>query len=177
MLRVSVLGVAAALLVACSGADGPQGGTVVTGDCVGLYKRFDFAKQTMSTPIGMSDRAAIPFGLQSQIAALQQHNCLTRPNDLTFAAEPVPVTESGASIPPATIHAGVVTDMAAEAQALEYFQARGIKTLSVGQAGLGRRIYIGAFTTSGGRDAALSAARAAGFEWPYVIDYGPYMRP
>lgn len=177
-MRQGLVATAAALILAgCAGPGGQTDGTVVSADCVGLYKRFDFSKQTLSTPTGFSDRAAIPFGLQSQIAALQQYDCLTRPDDLSVGGVPVPVTEGGAKIPPATIHVGIVTDMVAETQALTYFQARGIKTLSIGQAGLGRRIYIGAFTTSEGRDGAFAAARGAGFKWPYVIDYGPYMRP
>ncbi|WP_424933586.1 hypothetical protein [Amaricoccus macauensis] len=145
--------------------------------CVGLYQRLDFAKQLMSTPTGVRDNATIPPTLRTHIAALQQYKCLTRPDDLRLAEEAPGIENSGAAIDPVTIHVGAVTDMAADANAREFFESRGIKTLSVGQPGLGRRIYIGAFTTAGGRDSALALARQAGFNWPYVITYGPYMRP
>ncbi|MEM8570761.1 MAG: hypothetical protein AAGG56_07595 [Pseudomonadota bacterium] len=67
--------------------------------------------------------------------------------------------------------------MATDAAAQAFFEARGVRTLSVGEPGLGRRFYIGAFTTSGARNDAIALAREAGFKAPYVITYGPTMRP
>lgn len=174
---VLALGISGLLLAGCAPQGGPQASRSDPGVCVSRFEAFDFAKQSMSTPTGRSDQMAVPIGLQSQVAALRQHDCMTRPGDLTLSGEVVPLVESGASIRPATIHAGVLTDMSAEGPVRAYFEARGIDTLTVGQAGLGRRVYIGAFTTAGGRDAALATARAAGFASPYVITYGPYMRP
>lgn len=171
------LGAAGFALAACSTDGVPTGGVTSSDYCIALYKRLDFAVQTMSTPSGRSDRMAIPVSLQPHVAALQQNKCLSRPGDLQFPPDAPAVAESGAAISPVTIHVGTVTDMSADADAIAFFESRGIKTLSIGQPGLGRRIYIGAFTTAGGRDSALALARQAGFEWPYVITYGPLMRP
>jgi hypothetical protein len=164
---------AAMLLSACAAGmgGGPLPGPTRAPDpqrCEALFREFDYVKQTMSTPSGFADDASIPPELQLEVGRLRQANCLTRPDDLTLDGSAGPIAESGARIVPATVHAGVVTDMAAEATVIAYFEARNGSPYSVGQPGLGRRIYLGPFVTAGGRDAALQAARRAGFASPYV---------
>jgi hypothetical protein len=78
-----------------------------------------------------------------------------------------PVTDSGPAIPPTSIHAGVVTSTADEANALAFFNAHGARARSIGAAGLGRRIYLGPFATQGALDQARDLAVAAGFAAPY----------
>jgi hypothetical protein len=177
MFRIGAFGAATLVLAACAAGGMPDGGGDPAARCAALFRQFDFAKELSTDRNSLPDGMSVAPGLRSRIAALRQHDCMTRPDDLDLSGDPGAVAEGGASIPPATIHAGVVTDMAAADRARAWFEGRGVKTLSLGEPGLGRRIYIGAFTTQGGRDAALALARSAGFVSPYVIEYGPYMRP
>lgn len=162
------LAAAALTLAACTAPPGQDPSTAGV-QCEALFRDFDIAKATMSTPSGRDDERSIPSALWVEIERLRRADCLTRSGDLTLDESAAPVVEGGAAIRPAIVHAGVVTDMAAEARALDFFAARGAAPRSEGQAGLGRRIYLGPFTTAGGRDAALTLAREAGFESPYTV--------
>jgi len=123
----------------------------------------------MSTPSGPDDRMAIPPALQMPVAGIQSLGCLTFSDDLAPMATATrpPVASGGPAIPPTSIHAGVVTNMADEANVLAFFEAHGAGARSIGAAGLGRRIYLGPFATQGALDQARDLAVAAGFAAPY----------
>jgi hypothetical protein len=73
----------------------------------------------------------------------------------------------GPAIAPISLHAGIVTNSADDAKALAFFQAQGLPARSVGAALLGRRIYVGPFTSEGELAAARALALQAGFAYPY----------
>ncbi len=160
-------------LAACTGApDGVSSPGPARGDsasCVDAFRWYDTVDATMSTPSGRADHMAIPPALQIPVGRIQSLGCLTFSDDLapmaTVAAPPV--TDSGPAIPPTSIHAGVVTNMADEANAIAFFNAHGARARSIGAAGLGRRIYLGPFATQGALDQARDLAVAAGFSAPY----------
>ena len=58
-----------------------------------------------------------------------------------------------------------------EAFVTRYFRGLGYRSRGIGAEGLGRRIYIGPFTSQGALDQALALAREAGFIAPYVAKY------
>jgi len=152
-------------LSACSDAPGPPAGT----DCVALFQRFDLIEATMSTPHGRRDRMTIPPDLQWITNVIRQNGCISFTRELDLEAAPgARVVESGAALPgPTRVHAGAVTSMADDAAAQAFFRAHGVPVTSIGSSALGRRIYIGPFTTRGGLDAGLALARAAGFTYAY----------
>ena len=54
-----------------------------------------------------------------------------------------------------------------EGRATQFFRGLGYRSRGVGALGLGRRLYIGPFTSQGALDEALTIAREAGFISPY----------
>lgn len=159
-------------LAACAAGPGPA--RVARGDsaaCVGAFRWYDTVAATMSTPSGRDDQMAIPPALQIPVARIHSLGCLTMSDDLApmATAERPPVANSGAAIPATLIHAGVVTSMADEANALAFFAAHGARARGLGAAGLGRRIYLGPFATEGALARARDLAVAAGFTAPYPV--------
>ncbi len=159
-------------LGACTVTPAGNGGPSPTGDpnqCVSLFRNYDLVEDTMSTPSGYRDQLTVQPALMVEVNRLRQAGCLTNADDLAGAAS-LPVSEpvAGATpISPISVHAGVVTDMAIDEQAKQFFTDRGMRARSVGAAGLGRRIYLGPFDTREALDQALSLAREAGFVAPY----------
>jgi len=163
---------ALAILALAGCAAGATPARVARGDaaaCVQAFQWYDTVKASMSTPSGPDDRMAIPPALQMPVAGIQSLGCLTFSDDLAPMATATrpPVASGGPAIPPTSIHAGVVTNMADEANVLAFFEAHGAGARSIGAAGLGRRIYLGPFATQGALDQARDLAVAAGFAAPY----------
>ncbi|WP_424928043.1 SPOR domain-containing protein [Amaricoccus tamworthensis] len=159
-------------LGACTVTPGGEGGPpppAGTGGCEFLFRNYDLVEDTMSTPSGFRDRMTVQPELAFEANRLRQAGCLTNADDLAGAASlPDPAPVSGATpISPISVHAGVVTDMAVDDQAKQFFIDRGIRARSVGAAGLGRRIYLGPFDTREELDQAMDLARQAGFVAPY----------
>ena len=163
-------------LGACAASPGRS--PVARGDsaaCVEAFRWYDAVAATMSTPGGRDGRMSIPPALQFPVSRIQSLGCLTFSDALApmaTVARP-PVADSGPAIAPTSIHAGVVTSMADEAEALAFFDthldAPGARARSIGAAGLGRRIYLGPFATQGALDQARDLAVAAGFAAPYPV--------
>jgi hypothetical protein len=65
------------------------------------------------------------------------------------------------------VHLGIVTGIGDEAFVTRHFRGLGYRSRGIGAEGLGRRIYIGPFTSQGALDQALTVAREAGFVAPY----------
>jgi hypothetical protein len=159
----------AAALGGCATATAPGPGRSDGATCIRLFQWYDLVEATMSTPSGASDRMTIPPALQLPAQQLRQAGCITLSADLAgmSAAGGLAATPPGAAIPPTRLHAGVVTNMADDANAQAFFAANGVPVRSIGSAALGRRIYIGPFTTEGSLDAARDLAVRAGFRYPY----------
>ena len=66
------------------------------------------------------------------------------------------------------MHVGIVTGIYDEGRATQFFRGLGYRSRGVGAAGLGRRLYIGPFTSQGALDEAIAVAREAGFITPYA---------
>ena len=84
---------------------------------------------------------------------------------------PFEIDDSGPTIEPVPIHLGIVTGISDEALVTRFFRGLGYGSRGVGAEGLGRRIYIGPFTTQSAVDQALEVAREAGFIAPYVARF------
>lgn len=160
-----------AALVAAScatlpGVELPARGTAEV--CVPLYKDFDRLERFYgSGNMWGKDLIASPELMERGMDLLRA-DCITRLDDLTIEAAPRSlVRESGVPIDPIALHAGVVAGITGELRVRDYFADRGIRVRSVGHIALGRRIYLGPFSTDGGRRAAAQAAREAGFVAPY----------
>ncbi len=159
----------------CAGSAVQAASTAASGDaCVALFQRYDAVQATMSTPHGAADRMPIPPSLQFPVTQLQSAGCMTLTNELTgmASADGRPVADGGpALVPPSALHVGVVTNSADEANAVGFFQGRGIRVRTVGAPGLGRRIYVGPFATEGALSSARDLALAAGFSSPYPANF------
>ena len=81
------------------------------------------------------------------------------------------VTNSGAAIPATAVHVGIVTGIYDEGRVTQFFRGLGYRSRGVGAFGLGRRIYIGPFTSQGAVDEAIGIAREAGFISPYAAQH------
>ena len=130
---------ALAILALAGCAAGATPARVARGDaaaCVQAFQWYDTVKASMSTPSGPDDRMAIPPALQMPVAGIQSLGCLTFSDDLAPMATATrpPVASGGPAIPPTSIHAGVVTNMADEANVLAFFEAHGAGARSIGAA-------------------------------------------
>lgn len=83
------------------------------------------------------------------------------------AAKAMPRGEHGAPIQPIWLQAGIVGGISAELQSRDFFSALGFTVRSRGAPGLGRRVFIGPFSTEGGLADAAAIARSVGFVAPY----------
>ncbi len=156
-------------LSGCAGTTGPEATRGDSASCVAAFQWYDSVEASMSTPSGRADRMSIPPALQVPVGRIQSLGCLTLSDELAPMATATrpPIADSGAAIQPTSIHAGVVTNMADEANALAFFNRHGARARSIGAPGLGRRIYLGPFATQGALDQARDLAVAAGFSAPY----------
>lgn len=167
-IRLFLAGGLAGLLAACAApGDAPTGAS--GSQCVELFRQYDVMARSVRRP----DNVTVPLALQGQQGRLRQAGCITMTRDLAGmeAVPVVPVSDGGAAIVPVSLHAGIVTSDADDARARAFFAARGVQARSVGEAGLGRRIYLGPFTTAGALEGAAGAARAAGFAHPYEVRF------
>jgi hypothetical protein len=171
MIRGAALMLAAfAGLAACVPAERvavPAGDRAAT--CVALFQEFDRLETFHGSGQPRRDGRIAPPVLLSQGQRLRNAGCITRDADLA-GRDALPVVawaEAGAPIAPIALHAGVVQSNAMDATMRAFFEARGIGARSVGSAVLGRRVYLGPFSTQGGLEAAAALARQAGFIAPY----------
>jgi hypothetical protein len=139
--------------------------------CVALFQEFDTLERT--TPNPRPSRRTAANVVEWQGTRLRQAGCLTTNADLANLARTpdLRVTESGPAIRPISVHAGVVSSDADAARVVDFFEARGVRTRTVGNGVLGRRIYLGPFATQGGVESAIALAQAAGFIAPYPASF------
>jgi hypothetical protein len=144
--------------------------------CAALFRDYDQkAWLYPNQPFRDDDRARlIAPALERPTRLLRNHGCLTLSSDLdgmpALAARLAPyrIERGGAAIRPVPVHLGVVTSIIDEARATAFFRGLGYRSRGIGAAGLGRRLYIGPFTSQGAVDQALATAREAGFISPFV---------
>jgi hypothetical protein len=143
--------------------------------CLRLFERYDTATWLYPNSwIGKEDASAIlPAPVDRAGRLLRLNGCLTSSEDLDGMPElaarlsPHTITNSGPAIRPTPVHVGIVTGITDEAWATRFFRGLGYRSRGVGAEGLGRRLYIGPFTSQGALDEAMSIARQAGFIAPF----------
>jgi hypothetical protein len=143
--------------------------------CAALFRDYDQkAWAYPRQPFRDEDTRMIAPALERPTRLLRIHGCLTLSSDLDgmpALAErlaPYRIASGGAAIAPVPVHLGVVTSIIDEARATAFFRGLGYRSRGIGATGLGRRLYIGPFTSQGALDQALEVARAAGFISPFV---------
>ncbi|HVH04180.1 MAG TPA: hypothetical protein VM891_14770 [Amaricoccus sp.] len=165
-----------ALLLAAGCAAGPA--PPDPAECAALFRRYDAAVRLYPVT-HFDDRGGMvpPAALSRPTVALRANGCLTSPEDLdglpALAArlQPFAIEAGGPAIPPTPVHLGIVTGIADEALVTRAFRGLGYRSRGIGAEGLGRRIYIGVFTTQGALDQALAVAREAGFIAPFAATH------
>ena len=162
----------------CSGglvADQPSRGDPAT--CLALFQSYDRAVRfNPSNAFGTDDAPApmVPPAVERPARLLVKEGCLTSSADLdAMPALAVKlaghrVVDSGPAIPPVPVHLGIVTGFEDEREVTRFFRGLGYRSRGVGAPTLGRRLYIGPFTSQGALDEALAIAREAGFVAPYA---------
>lgn len=148
--------------------------------CTDLFVKYDRVERFFPhRSIGFDDDipAHLPPEVDRAIRQLRQNGCLTRSEDLDGMPElaarlaPHVVSDSGPTIRRVPVHLGVVTSISDERRATEFFRGLGYRSRGIGAEGLGRRLYIGPFTSQGALDEALQIAREAGFLSPYPAEH------
>jgi hypothetical protein len=146
--------------------------------CAALFLRYDRAVR-FYPDTSFDEEGAIqrPGQVARAGQALIGNDCLTRSSDLDglpalyARLQPYRIADGGPAIRPVPVHLGIVTGISAEAFVTRHFRGLGYRSRGIGAEGLGRRIYIGPFTTQAAVDQALAVAREAGFVAPYVAEY------
>jgi hypothetical protein len=172
-MRSTALLLAAAAMTACTAASRAPD----PARCEALFWTYDTAARNYSSQ-RFSDFALVPPGpLSRPIQNLRNNGCLTSSADLdgmpALAARLAPYTidRSGPPIRAVPVHLGIVTSISDEARVTQFFRGLGYRSRGIGAEGVGRRLYIGPFTTQGGLDQALATAREAGFIAPYAAKF------
>lgn len=141
-------------------------------DCPARFQFYETATSVSGAPDNEHHRTVSPR-VQTAARWLRMGNCLTFSDQLGAMARLGPEggaaarKPSGPAMAPVWLHVGIVTSSADEAAALAFFTAQGLGARGLGAALLGRRIYVGPFTTAGALEGGKALARAAGFAYPY----------
>ena len=174
MRAFAALAGAAAVASACTGpVPAPDHAEV----CAVAFARYDTAARVYGSASFDGFGLVPPSALSRYIGALRSNDCLTSSADLdamdalAVRLAPYTIDRSGPAIRAVPVHLGIVTSITDEARVTRFFRGLGYRSRGVGASGLGRRIYIGPFTTQGGLDQALAVAREAGFIAPYPATY------
>jgi hypothetical protein len=146
--------------------------------CEALFQRYDAAARLYPADWDPDDGTILqPGQLARASQALIGNDCLTRSADLDglpalyARLQPYRIEDGGPAIRAVPVHLGIVTGISDEALVTRYFRGLGYRSRGIGAEGLGRRIYIGPFTSQGAVDQALAVAREAGFIAPYVAEH------
>lgn len=145
-------------------------------DCPTRFQLYETATSSVGAMGNQRDRSASPQ-VKSAARWLRMGNCLTFTDQLAPMAALGPEaglaarTPAGPGIPPISLHVGIVTSSADEARTIRFFADQGLRARGLGAAYLGRRIYVGPFTTAGALEGGKALARAAGFAYPYPASF------
>jgi hypothetical protein len=165
----------AALAAACTSQSRPARDPAV---CQAIFEAYDAAAWAYPDNALRDDDSQIIVGpaLSRRIQQLRTNGCLTLSRDLDGMPElaarlaPYTITDSGPAIPQTVVHLGVVLSIYDEGRTTQFFRGLGYRSRGIGAAALGRRLYIGPFTSQGAVDQALETAREAGFISPFATD-------
>jgi hypothetical protein len=144
--------------------------------CPARFQLYETATQ-VSGPAQNQRNLSASTQVTAAARWLRMGNCLTFSAQLASMATLGPEAgaaaraPSGPTTPPTWLHVGIVTSTADEARAIDFFVAQGLRARSVGAALLGRRIYVGPFTTLGALEGGAALAQAAGFAYPYPASF------
>lgn len=162
--------VAALLVGGCAMATAPAPSAASRSDiCVARFQYFDVMEDLYPNSRNRHRNRVASPPVEAAAQRLREAGCISFSDEIAgmdTVASPPP-SPPGAAIPPTTVHAGVVTNMADDAAARGFFEAHGIRARSIGSGPLGRRIYIGPFATEGALADGMALALAAGFDSPY----------
>ncbi len=176
MPRVALAACLGLLLAGAAAAASPQRDPAT---CLALFGQYDTLAWLYPDNhwSGGSGRVMQPAELNRPMQLLRSNGCLTSSADLdgmpaVFAKlAPHTVRDSGAAIPATALQVGIVTGIYDEGRATQFFRGLGYRSRGVGAFGLGRKLYIGPFTSQGALDEASSIAREAGFISPYPAQH------
>ena len=171
------LAVVALLAAACAAPAATRAPDPAT--CASDFARYDRAVRHYGSNASFDDDYGVipPAALSRPIGALRRDGCLTFSADIDAMETLAPgltsyvIVDSGPMIRATPVHLGIVTSIADEARATRFFRGLGYRSRGIGAEGLGRRLYIGPFTTQGALDQALQTARDVGFIAPYAARY------
>jgi hypothetical protein len=165
----------AAAAAACVGGAAPFADPQL---CASLFRTYDSVVRHYPDNVFNENGGVI---LRSPVARVSQRllnaGCLTMPEDLdglqalAQRLAPYSIVDSGPQIRPTPVHLGIVTGIYDEGRVTQFFRGLGYRSRGIGAPMLGRRIYIGVFTSQGALDQALAVAREAGFIAPYAAKY------
>lgn len=165
----------AALAAGCTFAGTPPVSRDVAA-CVELFQEYDRA--VWMYPNATYEGGNVPGApFLRPIEMIRRGDCITRPEDIDGLPElaarlaPYRIVDSGPAIRPTAVQVGVVEGFRDERHATEFFRGLGYRSRGLGAAGLGRRLYIGPFTSQGALDQAIGLASEAGFVAPYAARY------
>lgn len=153
--------------------DQPSRGDPAT--CLALFQSYDRAVLTYPpNHLGSDDSPApmLPAPVSRPARLLIEEGCRTSSADLDGLPELAVklkghrIVDSGPAIPPTVVHLGIVTGIEDERAVTQVFRGLGYQSRGIGAPTLGRRLYIGTFTSQGALDDAMSIARQAGFVAP-----------
>ena len=146
--------------------------------CDRLFARYDAAVRNFGTP-GFDEDFGVtpPAPISRLLVPLRSNGCLTSSADLdglealAQRLAPFAIVAGGSTIRPTPVHVGIITSGFDEPRVTRFFRGLGYGSRGIGAEGLGRRIYIGPFTTEGALAQALALAREAGFVAPYAATH------
>ena len=170
----------AGMLLVAGAACAPFPGTLEQPSCEELFADLDRVQRVYGADtlrLGLDDRAISFPALNRPVRMLRAQGCITRVDDLAgieqvaASLQPFERATGGAAVPPQSVHVGVVDGFAGLSLANQYFGRLGYRSRSVGVDGLGRRYYIGSFTSADEVAQAIEVARAAGFSYAYATEY------
>jgi hypothetical protein len=139
--------------------------------CARLFATYDRAVHDFSYS-GWGERPLAP-AISRAVQRLRQQGCVTGWDDVSLLPSlGVEIADSlqgehGAPIRPTTLQVGIVEGIGLELDARRFFGELGYRVRSQGAPWLGRRIYLGPFTTEGGLAEAAAVAERSGFVAPY----------
>lgn len=171
LASVAVVGIVA---VTAAAARPAQAQTTDNPQCVALFQNYDTQLRLHGSDARGHGRSARP-AVVTAAQWVRTGGCLTFSSALVGMTQASLKTVSHApaptSIAPIYLHAGVVTTSGDDANAVAFFEGHGFSARSIGAPLLGRRIYVGPFTSQAQLDAARDLAVQAGFAYPYPANF------
>ncbi len=163
------------LLLALAGGLAPMAAAAADrATCERAFRAYENALWLYPSNQWGDDQPILRPDVSRAAQGLVRGGCLTSSADLdglpalAQRLAPYSIADSGAAIAPATVGLGIVTGIWDEGRVTTFFRGLGYRSRGMGAQTLGRRLFIGPFTSQGALDQALDVARQAGFIAPHV---------